>query len=413
MLSWCQFSEITDSVPLDTIYSRATTYYAENNVELGLEWVDRYALQSKTDGQLDSLAYLYFSYGYLCRLEKNYKQSHTLYYKALRIAHRLDDVDLQYQLTMNIAKVYELLNDWRNAELTRIELIHLADYLDNDNYRIRATYDLGLARKELHQFDSAMLLFERSHNLAKEMDHKNWQALNLIELGICEYELGRYEESIDYYNNAEGINPTSKIRAMCANNRGNALISLNKSDEALLELTDAASIKDNLGSSELRITTLNNLGKVYFGKGEYERSLEYLKTAFFMNNIDGFNGSNLQSFLLSHDYMDSIEIALGDKHLLEDIGVDDRYKSVTKDILHQTMVLHREAKILNADLVKERIDRNNERYYYRLIILIISIVSFLACCFLGWKWYEYRKLNEMHETAKEELASEILEMENS
>lgn len=357
---------------VDSLYRIAyyASYLEYEDAERAFE-----SICTSTDDYL-KFADFYFLIGYKAKQNKDYTASIEHYGKSLKLASKYNDLNRQRKCAVNISKLYFNIADYYNSRVFTKEALKLADELGNDTLVARYHYDLGIIHRKMRVIDTAMLHLEKALYLFESQQSKYWQGLTLIELGICEFDIKRNQEAIDYYYQALNLNNDSKeIRSKVYNNHSLALIELGDTAKAMALVKKAIALKEEINSTDLLISSMNNLGIYYFKRGEYDSATIYLAKAFHENQLTEVGGSSTLDFLESYFYLDSIKYLTGNKHLLFDLGVYEKYDKFNLIHLKNSSSLEDEVTEMQAILINERLARADEQWQYHLLIIALSGIA--------------------------------------
>eukprot|EP00118_Oscarella_pearsei_P001572 m.7791 g.7791 ORF g.7791 m.7791 type:complete len:1119 (+) comp19654_c0_seq1:32-3388(+) len=133
-----------------------------------------------------------------------------------------------------------------------------------------------------------------------------------IQLRMAELEgqAGRYRKALECLDNINCIEDQLQFNVICPSilldTRG-AIAYLNGDEEGGIELMDDA-LRKNSGDHFLRFFTAFKLGKVYYGRKDYDRALSYLKEALQAAEICSYQGD---AYLKALAYSSSVANKMG------------------------------------------------------------------------------------------------------
>lgn len=138
-----------------------------------------------------------------------------------------------------------------------------ADKADAYYNRARTYYDKGEPGKAVTEYDKAINLFTNDTDRAKAYNNR----------GLAHYEQAEYKRAIADY--IEGINHASddSILSILHRNRANALIKVNRLQDALLDCQKALELEPENPSTYVR------LGQVYYQLGDHEAAISSYQEA--------------------------------------------------------------------------------------------------------------------------------------
>lgn len=162
------------------------------------------------------------------------------------------------------------------------ESVH--DTFDADSISARLLYNIGLTKMKLGQYESALSLFEKTLSKIRLSGEKNSQLLLQVlhKMGYTHYRRANNTKATRHFRQAltlavhESLNRSTV--AACLNCLGVIhLHSYGSDTEKLLRLfkQSLSLYRESLGSKQKDIATvLNNIGRVYYLRCEYENALE-------------------------------------------------------------------------------------------------------------------------------------------
>ncbi|MCD4818380.1 MAG: tetratricopeptide repeat protein [Candidatus Cloacimonetes bacterium] len=169
----------------------------------------------------------------------------------------------------------------------------------------------------------------------KKRNYENkFKALNYI--GLSEKILGNYQSAIKYHKESLEIIKKlddEQLKAIALTNIAINMESIEEFEQAIYKYFEVLEITQKLGLTDKIILTYNNIGRVYFQKGDYEKALEYtllnLKLAENSENknenlAQAYDGVgiiyfNLSKFLKAEEYFRKsleLRIKLGNKRMI-------------------------------------------------------------------------------------------------
>ena len=227
--------------------------------------------------------------------------------KAIKLYERcIDNFPSHIFSKLNLAFLHYKLKDLRKAEILVNDAISRKPSLAN-SYCIK-----GLILKSMHKYNESRSLL----NKAIEIDPNYYDAY--INLGLLCKDYNNYSEAINYYLKAIAINNKSAIAHL---NLGACYKEVDKIDEAILNTKIAIELDNELENSYL------NLATIYYGKGDYSRSLSLVKKELSINK------NNELCYQLLGELIKKVE--------LEDCSESEN-REVFRSILNRKDISHRE-----------------------------------------------------------------------
>ena len=164
-----------------------------------------------------------------------------------------------------------------NAGLT------LAIELKNDQARADILQAIGIAYKRLDRPEEALRRFEESLEIKRRLGEKRGMAASLGEIAQAQEDLGYMRESEQSFRESLSIQREIGDKAGISTTLLNLSVLLNENlgrpDDALPLLRESLQIRRDIGNPSGEALVLNNIGSVYFQKGQYSESQTYFERA--------------------------------------------------------------------------------------------------------------------------------------
>src|SRR5262245_13943613 len=164
-----------------------------------------------------------------------------------------------------------------NAGLT------LAIELKNDQARADILQAIGIAYKRLDRPEEALRRFEESLEIKRKLGEKRGMAASLGEIAQAQEDLGYVRESEQSFRESLSLQRQIGDKAGIGTTLLNLAVLLNENlgrpDDALPLLRESLQIRRDIGNTSGEALVLNNIGSVYFQKGQYSEGQTYFERA--------------------------------------------------------------------------------------------------------------------------------------
>jgi eukaryotic-like serine/threonine-protein kinase len=164
-----------------------------------------------------------------------------------------------------------------NAGLT------LAIELKNDQARADILQAIGIAYKRLDRPEEALRRFEESLEIKRKLGEKRGMAASLGEIAQAQEDLGSMRESEQSFRESLNLQREIGDKAGISTTLLNLAVLLNENlgrpDDALPLLRESLQIRRDIGNDNGVALVLNNIGSVYFQKGQYSEGQTYFERA--------------------------------------------------------------------------------------------------------------------------------------
>jgi len=164
-----------------------------------------------------------------------------------------------------------------NAGLT------LAIELKNDQARADILQAIGIAYKRLDRPEEALRRFQESLEIKRRLGEKRGMAASLGEIAQAQEDLGYMRESEQSFRESLSLQRQIGDKAGISTTLLNLAVLLNENlgrpDDALPLLRESLQIRRDMGNTNGEALVLNNIGSVYFQKGQYSEGQTYFERA--------------------------------------------------------------------------------------------------------------------------------------
>ncbi len=244
-------SQILEEHPkcVEALINKAIATERTGNPNLALEIVS-YALEFEPDDT--NIIYIY---AFLNKMSEKFRSAIDYYNLFLNQNNDTDDLELIYNVKLDIANCYTELEEYDDAIKILEELTNMQPYKKNLWYSIAIIYNFQ------EKFQKAIQALE----VTLAIDDTFTPAF--IELARIYYALGNYKESINYYRKAQVIKPedveilTGLSEAYIASQEYEEAISILKNLRTKNKMSDYANIQIDICNEYLKNKKLSKTNK--------------------------------------------------------------------------------------------------------------------------------------------------------
>ena len=214
--------------------------------------------------------------------QRKYKESKTLYKKALTIMIKIDERQGQFSCYTNLGTVHYILGEYVDAEAYYKNALDIIKEIGDKEGEATCYGNLGTVYQSLGEYGKAKTYQEKALKIQEEIGDKQGKAACYGNLGTVYHFLGEYGKAKTYHKNALVI--TKEIgdkerEAVCYGNLGTIYQSLGEYGKAKTYQENALVIRKEIGDKEGEAACYGNLGTVYESLGEYEKAKTYQENA--------------------------------------------------------------------------------------------------------------------------------------
>jgi signal transduction histidine kinase/DNA-binding response OmpR family regulator len=331
-------------------------------------------------GNKVSLAKLYFTAGQLF-LDNHVNKDIALEYllEAKNLFEELNNSDYLNLVKLSIGDVhYKTGNDSLAMHFYK----EVSTNLNKSNYTIiaRANHKIGMVHKRRKEYDSTLVFLKKSIDgmcdVCPEIQIHN----TLIEAGNLFLINGKLSKAFKLLNRARKIAVQSESglqMVISFEELGKSYQTINKIDSSLFYLNEAYSLAKELGLLQRIKSSAESLSKIYYSRGAFQASSDYLK--------------------ISNQMSDSL-------------AVIEKYSEIAKlemrfEIKKNEEERKLEAQLLQSELTKQKLIRNTS-VAGAVLFIIIGIVLLRA-------YRSKRKANKLLEKQKIEIQEVSKQLQES
>lgn len=300
---------------------------------------------------------LHHGYGTIYHRQGNYVNAIDHYTKALAFFDAVGDNIIRSKTLNNLSNLYSFLKDYQKAERYASESFRTAQK-NNDEHMVSVT---GISMADVlilqGKYAKATKYIEASEKIANKRN--DLYILNLVHLNYGNLYTSNkdYEKAVSEYKQAYEYavslsNEWEQMRVLT--NLSGALISLNKIDESIPNTKEAFRLATKLGSVDFKQALLVNYSLIAANDSNYSEAYDYLNQSF-----------SLRDTLLNEDNIRQVNL------------LESMYQAEKKELLISAL--------------------KNERRFYQIIFITITLVSILLIVILFFRQKNIRTKKELAE----------------
>ncbi|MEO0396535.1 MAG: tetratricopeptide repeat protein [Cyanobacteria bacterium P01_A01_bin.137] len=237
----------------------------------------------------------YQDFAWIFYEQNEFSESIKYSHKALAVAERLEDPELEHAPLIKIVMSYEKLGEYEQALKTELAILDLAERTNDLSKNISAYIGLGYIHSTLGRYPEAADAYQNAIRIAQSENIKSQEATALNNLAIVYQQQGNYLAALDIYNQnldvvrqlrvkIELAGATENFREFCFLSAFNEAQTITPEDikvensgileslhEETLELQRQRCIEDTWSSEH---TSINNIAVIYAQQGLYHEALE-------------------------------------------------------------------------------------------------------------------------------------------
>ncbi len=411
-----QLSFISDNAhqekEADRYYDLFWDYY-KDSIDLSLHYAQLSANTAGKIGDKPRLAKAYFAIGWIFQTKNNIENSVRFYLEALKLYQDIDDLSGQSSITRNLAKIAKDNHEYKIAAELYEQRVSICRKLGDYRKIAESIYESGLPYEGLNAPDSAVARYlEGLSILMNEKNQKDTAFISIIhkQIGLNLIEEQKFNETTDFNLARDHFHQAlfydGSTQSVCKNvNSLGYMLMLEGNYHEALELYDSAlRLKNEIGSSRLMLTTLNNIGIAYYHLDQLDSASRYFSKAISENIDPGYletredynlriNWETDTELMRSHQYLDSISMKIQIDQLLSE-SMTKIYGKIRKlsydqqriNELYGSYKIETQVRLFQEQEKREQLERDN-----RLILIIGAIVIATLIITLVVMYFYYKK----------------------
>ena len=270
--------------------------------------------------------------GNVYKAKSDYNKALEFYEKALNLFGELKDKSSTANALNAIGLIYFELNEFEKAIDYYKRRLIIQQELDDKRGRGITLHNIGNGYRELENYELAMKYFQDALTIFEETNYKLGIVFCTNNLGLINNDLGNLDKAIEFYRKSLEINEEINNKSAMADALNNIAYAYDSKvvdelrakygiswddslevyrNDTINERLDtianfylkALEIRKSLNDTAKIATVLNNLGTLYYHKGDYIRSLDYFREALAINiKLNDLNETALNYIAIGRCY---------------------------------------------------------------------------------------------------------------
>lgn len=309
-----------------------------------------------------------------------YDESYHYYTQAYKISKQKGDSLLMTISVHNWGRVFKELGQFDAAMDKLLISQKLSEQINDEEGLPYSLDEIGDIQLRKQEYDAALSTLTRSLRLTRKMNIQILEPRTLTKLAVIHLAKGNYDKALAYYDS------TSFLHEKTNNELGNAEVDLgkakvyaeqNKLDAAIASVEKSLAIARKLNARTLEAECFSQFTKLWEKKGDYQRSLQYLKQY-----------KQLEDSLFSHD--------MQQKLLREQVLFETEHKDT------QIAALKSQQDAIDEQLKKQEFIRN-----ILVVVMALSVILLATVYRSGQRRRQINKLLLQHQEETERRSEEL------
>jgi signal transduction histidine kinase len=222
----------------------------------------------------------YYQFGRVHNTQSLYFSALQYAYKSLFYAEKLTGSLYKAKSYTLLANIHGLLNNNKEALFWHTKALSIYNSKNLVEKYYLTINNMGNCYKRLNNFSKAIEFYQKALNYRVKTDNKFWQGVLYGNLGDTYLKKQDYKNALLFTKNALNINIIQKDTMSILIDEAQiaeALYGSGNFKDALIHAKKAEMISRGIDMVVEKIRLFNLLSEIYDAKGQYDKSLEYLK----------------------------------------------------------------------------------------------------------------------------------------
>ncbi len=275
----------TDSVIVKQLMERSSAYFKEGGISATVfdDFMKEAEDIAKKSGSKSQLALIYNQVGKRYRNRALYGEAMKYHQMALDLATQAQNDQILTSVYNQIGVVYRRIDDNPMALEMHMKALKLAEAL-NDTFSISSAINsIGNVNYNMGRYHTSIEYFQKSLELSAGMNNKLGLAINYNNMGESLLSLGEVDSALTCFYTSLKYNRQINSRigeSICFNSIGAAYIALGKPHQALGYLDEALKINQELGDVMQEAISYTKIGATYLNMNELTRAMTHLQKGY-------------------------------------------------------------------------------------------------------------------------------------
>jgi tetratricopeptide (TPR) repeat protein len=391
--------ESSNFFELDSILANST-YNKHINKAYNLELLNKSSKSNYIIGQIA----IHNNIGRIYRQEAAYEKCLEHHGKALELAKKIKDNDIEAYTLNLIGTCYRRQDDVRNAldahqAALDISKRNLTNSVQTKKIKGISINSIGNIYLALQQYNLALNQFDKSLEISKALDNKIGLAINYENIGFAQENLLLFDDAIKNYKLSLKVNQelnSTRGKVICYNNLSSVYRKKGNYKKALELMDSIYPIAKNYDNYYFLARTLSNYGAALLKNNQLENAEEKLKEALSLSKKYDFKKSEIASTLFlaelfeeREDYQTAYNYYKSSVEL-EKNTTGQKNVSYVNNLISKHDLQSKMNEIANLETQSEI---ESLQFYRNRNILIITLITIALLSIALYSIYRQRLLN--------------------
>ncbi len=328
---------------------------------------------------------------------RNFEMASNFLNRAIRIAQRLGEKDLQLDLHQRLGDIALSQNNLAKAYQ---EFVRVVELIGNDkdvslkhHSQKALTYGkIGFVYRNMGQFEQSLSAFRRAADLNRQILQKSDEFRDIQQIALTLYLMQELDSALTYYNRVLAFYQLQKDTIPMIDvliEIGDVFFEKVQYRQAVASYSRALELAQTAGTVQPQVTALVNISRCYNAFGDYPSSKEYLNQALAISTRESLTSSaaDVYRYLSQVNeeegrFMQALEYFKLWSELRDSIYSEESGQKLARmQILYEISQKERENEILRQNSEIQELQLTKSQYQRMVFIALALFLSALLIFF--------------------------------
>ena len=329
---------------------------------------------------------------------RNYEMATTFLNRAIRIAQRLEEKDIQLELHQRLGDIALSQNSLAKAYQEYIRVVELIGSENGLAFKYQSkkseTYGkIGFVYRNMGQFEQSLAAFRRAAELNREIDQKADEIKNLQQIALTHYLMQELDSALNYYNRVLAFYQLQKDTIPMIDvllEIGDVFFEKEQYRQAVASYSRSLELAQSTATVQPQVRALVNISRCYNAFGDYPSSKEYLNQALAISTRENLTSSaaDVYRYLSQVNeeegrFMQALEYFKLWSELRDSIYSEESGQKLARmQILYEISQKERENEILRQNSEIQELQLTKSQYqrmvFIALALFLLALLIFFA-----------------------------------
>lgn len=329
---------------------------------------------------------------------RNFEMATTFLNRAIRIAQRLEEKEIQLELHQRLGDIALSQNSLAKAYQEYIRVVELIGSenglaLKYQSKKSETFGKIGFVYRSMGQFEQSLAAFRRAAELNREIDQKADEIKNLQQIALTHYLMQELDSALNYYNRVLAFYQLQKDTIPMIDvllEIGDVFFEKEQYRQAVASYSRSLELAQSTATVQPQVRALVNISRCYNAFGDYPSSKEYLNQALAISTRENLTSSaaDVYRYLSQVNeeegrFMQALEYFKLWSELRDSIYSEESGQKLARmQILYEISQKERENEILRQNSEIQELQLTKSQYqrmvFIALALFLLALLIFFA-----------------------------------